>query len=133
MARTSKKADREFNIKKRTAADIVWKAGIYARLSVDGNEKKNESIDTQIEIAKEHLRRIEDTELADCYIDLGKTGTNFEREGFARMMEDIREGNFHPNLINNGKDGVFLLLTALEQAGLRLQKRENRAQKQSQG
>ena len=78
MARTSKKADREFNIKKRTAADIVWKAGIYARLSVDGNEKKNESIDTQIEIAKEHLRRIEDTELADCYIDLGKTGTNFE-------------------------------------------------------
>ena len=91
MARTSKKADREFNIKKRTAADIVWKAGIYARLSVDGNEKKNESIDTQIEIAKEHLRRIEDTELADCYIDLGKTGTNFEREGFARMMEDIRE------------------------------------------
>ena len=69
----------------------VWRAGIYARLSVDGNEKKNESIDTQIEIAKKYLRQIEDAELAACYTDLGKTGTNFKREGFERMMEDIRQ------------------------------------------
>ncbi|MDE7333443.1 MAG: recombinase family protein [Lachnospiraceae bacterium] len=26
-----------------------------------------------------------------CYIDLGKTGTNFEREGFGRLMRDIRQ------------------------------------------
>ena len=31
----------------------IWKGGIYARLSVDKHDKKNESIDTQIEIAKE--------------------------------------------------------------------------------
>lgn len=26
----------------------------------------------------------------DCYTDIGKTGTNFEREGFERMMRDVR-------------------------------------------
>ena len=33
-------------------SECVWNAGIYARLSVDNHGWKNESIDTQIEIAK---------------------------------------------------------------------------------
>ncbi len=68
----------------------IWKAGIYARLSVDKNDKKNESIDTQIEIAKEYVRQSENITLVDCYTDLGKSGTNFEREGFGRLMTDVR-------------------------------------------
>lgn len=69
----------------------IWNAGIYARLSVDNHNQKNDSIDTQIEIAKEYISKSEDIVLADCYTDLGKTGTNFEREGFDRLMKDIRQ------------------------------------------
>lgn len=91
MARTSKREKKEQSVKKTMAVmEPVWKAGIYARLSVDNNDRKNESIDTQIEIAKEYIGRTRDTELIECYIDLGKTGTNFNREGFERMMSDIR-------------------------------------------
>ena len=85
MARTSKRGKRE-----QPAKEPVWKAGIYARLSVDGNDRKNESIDTQIEIAKGYIGQSGDTELIECYTDLGKTGTNFNREGFERMMADVR-------------------------------------------
>lgn len=81
--------------------------GIYARLSVDGAKTcgqkgcrqaktckqvwKNESIDTQIAIAKQYLEQHPEMELYDCYTDLGRTGTNFRREGFERMMQDVRK------------------------------------------
>ncbi len=91
MARTSKREKRGLPGKQaRAPIDPVWKAGIYARLSVDSNERKNESIDTQIEIAKDYIGQTGDIELIECYTDLGKTGTNFNREGFGRMMADVR-------------------------------------------
>lgn len=67
-----------------------YSVGIYARLSVEGDEGKNESIETQIEIAKTFIRRQNDMTIFDCYTDIGKTGTNFKREGFERMMRDVR-------------------------------------------
>ena len=88
MARTSKKAKEiQQSVK---MAECIWNAGIYARLSVDMHDRKNESIDTQIEIAKEYIGKSENIVLAECYTDLGKTGTNFEREGFEKLMADIR-------------------------------------------
>ena len=68
-----------------------FRVGIYARLSVEGAERKNESIDTQIAVAKQYLKEHPEMELYDCYTDLGKTGTNFKREGFERMMQDVRK------------------------------------------
>ncbi len=53
MARTSKKA-KETRLSSRPA-ECIWNAGIYARLSVDKHDQKNESIDTQIEVAKEYI------------------------------------------------------------------------------
>lgn len=75
-----------------------YRAGIYARLSSDQDLKKNESVDVQIEIAKKfvedwnhsHADRIE---VAECYTDLGKTGTNFDRDAFKRLMQDVRMGD----------------------------------------
>lgn len=78
-----------------------YKAGIYARLSSDQNEKKNESVEVQIEIARnfvEEFNRRETGEVieeTDCYIDLGKTGSNFERVGFLRLLQDIRIGKIN--------------------------------------
>ena len=82
MARTSKK--------NKEKSPKVYSVGIYARLSVDANERKHESIETQIEIAKAFISRQKDLGLYDCYTDIGKSGTNFEREGFERMMRDVR-------------------------------------------
>lgn len=88
MARTSRKKQ----ILKNQAPVKMYSVGIYARLSVDGGDRKNESVETQIEIAKEFLRHQKDMVLYECYTDIGKTGTNFQREGFEKMMQDVRSG-----------------------------------------
>lgn len=88
MAGTVKKVNHTPQPNKRPRC--IWKAGVYSRLSVDKDDKKNESIDAQIEIAKEYIMQSDDIVLVDCYSDLGKSGTNFEREGFDRLMTDIR-------------------------------------------
>lgn len=86
MARTSKKKQAAVPVKK----DKVYSVGIYARLSVDGTDRKNESIDNQLELCREYVRSHEDMEIFDCYSDLGKTGTNFQRDDFERLMADVR-------------------------------------------
>lgn len=102
MARTAKKmGTKQSEEQTITVLGSVWKAGIYARLSVDNHDRKNESIETQIEIAKEYIGRTEDMELVDYYTDLGKTGTNFKREGFERMMADIRQKRINCVLVKD--------------------------------
>ncbi len=86
MAKTSRKRKEE-----QGAGGKRFLAGIYVRLSVEADARKNESIDTQIALAKEYIKEHKEIELFDCYIDLGKTGTHFKREGFERMMEDVRK------------------------------------------
>lgn len=97
MARTAK---RYLNGQKLENSQVlVYKTAIYARLSVDHEDKKSESIETQVEMLKEFIRhqngnpdRNSELVLYDVYTDLGKTGTNFERPGFERLMADIRAG-----------------------------------------
>lgn len=93
-------------VSKRTFAPAVevketkvrYKAGIYARLSSDQDRKKNESVEVQVRIAEKHIEELnregkERIEMADRYIDLGKTGSNFNRDEFQRLMQDIRLGD----------------------------------------
>ena len=93
-------------VSKRTFAPAVevketkvrYKAGIYARLSSDQDRKKNESVEVQVKIAEKHIEELnregtERIEIADRYIDLGKTGSNFNRDEFQRLMQDIRLGD----------------------------------------
>ncbi len=89
MARTSRKNRQSGSEVKRVPLKI-YSVGIYARLSVDSSERKNESIDNQIELCRQYVAERDDLELFDCYSDLGRTGTNFEREGFERLMQDVR-------------------------------------------
>lgn len=78
-----------------------YKAGIYARLSSDQDEKKNESVEVQIEIARKFVEEFnrnktgEVIDVIECYTDLGKTGSNFERAGFLRLLQDIRLGEIN--------------------------------------
>lgn len=90
MARTSKKKELSVLDKKGYSDKKIFSVGIYARLSVDHHEEKKESIEMQIEIAEKFIEMQPDFVLYDCYSDLGKTGTNFAREEFNRLMKDVR-------------------------------------------
>lgn len=93
-------------VSKRTFAPVMavkeakacFRAGIYARLSSDQDKKKNESVEVQVKIAEKYIEALnregtERIEIIDRYIDLGKTGSNFERDEFQRLMQDIRLGD----------------------------------------
>ena len=64
--------------------------GVYARLSVEKNNE--ETIQTQIEMLHQYVREHGEYQLVDTYVDNGYTGTDFDRPGFIRMMEDVRTG-----------------------------------------
>ena len=77
-----------------------YKAGIYARLSSDQDKVKNESVEMQVKIAEKYIEELnekqaEQIEVVDRYIDLGKTGSNFRRDEFERLMQDIRLGEIN--------------------------------------
>lgn len=69
-------------------SEKLYSVGIYARLSVDN--KDTESIEAQTEIVKAFIKKQGNMKIFDCYTDIGKTGTSFQREGFERMMQDVR-------------------------------------------
>ena len=80
--------------------DQLFTVAIYLRLSKDdgdfssAEEGKNESnsIHNQRELLRSFLEKHPEMELYDEYKDDGRTGTNFDRPDFKRMMEDVRSG-----------------------------------------
>lgn len=97
MGRVSK---RKTSIYISTKKIVRYNAGIYARISSDHDIVKNESIETQIEIAKEFVEKTnskgsETIEIVDYYRDLGKTGSNFNRDEFKRLLQDVRLGDIN--------------------------------------
>jgi len=80
----------------------VWKTAIYVRLSredeKDGkngnNREQSESIENQINFLKSVVKENRWI-LVDIYKDDGYTGTNFDRPGFQRMLEDIEKGKIN--------------------------------------
>lgn len=74
-----------------------YKVGLYIRLSKEDIDKYHDvslSVENQI-IALENYVKENNYELYDKYIDDGYTGTNFDRPGFKRMIEDIEQGKIN--------------------------------------
>lgn len=75
----------------------VWNVAIYARVSTDKKEQV-ESIPAQVESLKQWLMKksLDDEnyqyKLFGIYEDCGFSGSNFNREDFARMKNDIDKG-----------------------------------------
>lgn len=100
MARTSKRyLNKAENVEKLVLLIEEYSVGIYSRLSVDNDDKKSESIENQIEIIRQYIAdknrepdRKQKFEVYDTYIDRGISGTSFERAGFDRLMDDVRNG-----------------------------------------
>lgn len=71
----------------------TWQAALYIRLSkedMDKNKTESASIANQREILKEYLKLHPDIEHVDTYVDDGYSGTDFDRPGWTRLMQDIR-------------------------------------------
>lgn len=70
-----------------------YKVAKYMRLSRDdGDDRESESIENQRDIIDNYTQGKEDLEIVQEYVDDGFTGTNFNRPGFQKMLQDIEEG-----------------------------------------
>ena len=71
----------------------LWRAALYIRLSRDDGDKlESNSVTNQRAILREFVKLHPDIAIHDTYIDDGWSGTNFDRPGFVRMMEDVYAG-----------------------------------------
>lgn len=93
MARKSRKKTNENII---TTNKNKYSVGVYARLSSLTDIKKDEiSIENQINIALDYIKDKEELSLCEIYSDTNKTGTNFERNGFEKLLEDVKSGKIN--------------------------------------
>ncbi|MCD7717199.1 MAG: recombinase family protein [Lachnospiraceae bacterium] len=72
-----------------------YNTAVYLRLSRDdGDEGKAESnsITSQRDLLRSFIRKHDDMEIYDFYVDDGWSGANFDRPGYKRMMEDVKAG-----------------------------------------
>lgn len=101
MARKSRKVD-FVNVGKAAVTTAVkeekpiFRAGLYARLSLESEANKERgTIENQMGLLKKFVEGADDIVVEHEYMDVSKTGTNFERSGFEEMMRDIRDGRIN--------------------------------------
>ncbi|MGI5984670.1 MAG: recombinase family protein [Clostridiales bacterium] len=79
----------------------AWKTAAYIRLSREdadtrsGEKAESESVVNQQQIIGDFIASQPDLGDHLTFIDDGLTGTNFDRPGFQRMMEEIHKGNIN--------------------------------------
>ncbi len=61
----------------------------------DGDDRESESIENQRDILDSYINEHEELEDAGEYVDDGYTGTNFNRPGFKKMLQDIESGKIN--------------------------------------
>jgi DNA invertase Pin-like site-specific DNA recombinase len=77
-------------------ANIIYNTAIYARLSVeDSQDKKSDSINSQVYLIQQYIKERPYLTLTATFTDEGETGTNFNRDGFNAMMEQVRLGKIN--------------------------------------
>lgn len=73
-----------------------WLLGVYGRRSFDdGEDSESYTIKNQKALIESFLENKPNVLIEDYYIDDGYTGTNFERPGFKRLMQDIVNGRIN--------------------------------------
>ena len=75
------------------AGDKVYRAGLYARISVETERKREaDTIGNQLQLLKDYVSEHSDLTVFDIYSDDDISGTDFIRPEFSRMMNDLRDG-----------------------------------------
>ena len=68
-----------------------WNVAAYLRLSKEDNENmESNSIVNQRELIEQYIGNKSDLQLVDYYIDDGYSGTNFNRPGFRKLLQDMK-------------------------------------------
>ena len=94
MARTKRKVNPLLPVPAQEAPKVrIYQTAGYVRLSVEDSGKPGaDTIEAQKELVLGCSEAQEDMQFCGLYCDNGRTGTNFERPDFERLMEDVRSG-----------------------------------------
>ncbi len=77
-------------------AEELYNVAVYLRLSKDDGEAgkaESNSITSQRDIIRSFIRKQNNMEIFDFYVDDGWSGANFDRPAFKRMKADIEAGH----------------------------------------
>ena len=79
-----------------------WTIGLYPRLSFDerGEEESN-SVANQIKMMKDYLVDKDDIIIYKSYPDDGHTGTDFNRPGYLKMLDDIQKRKINAVIVKD--------------------------------
>ena len=77
--------------KELSNGNATWVIGIYVRLSKEDRNSVSLSIINQIKRTAKFLKNFKDFIIYDIYIDDGKTGTDFDRNDYLRLQEDVKK------------------------------------------
>lgn len=70
---------------------MEYNVAAYLRLSKEDNENiESNSIVNQRELIEQYISNKDDLQIVDYYIDDGYSGTNFNRPGFRRLLQDMK-------------------------------------------
>ena len=84
----------------------IWQVAIYIRLSQEDSDNgegkiESNSVTSQKTLINEFVEENDDLIVYDTYVDDGYTGTDFNRPGFQRLLEDMRKGNINCVLVKD--------------------------------
>ena len=83
-------------------ASPVYKAAAYIRLSREtSGSRERDTIGNQTDLVESFIRRQDDLELYETYVDDSVSGTTFSRPGFDRMLADMRGGRFQAIVVKD--------------------------------
>ena len=88
----------------RREEDNLFKVGMYLRLSQEDKIKKDKesnSIENQRSIIKNYIDKNDDLVFINEYVDDGFTGTSFNRPGFQKMLEDLKNSKIDTIIVKD--------------------------------
>lgn len=97
MARTKRKINPLVQTSEPSAPEAkIYKAAAYVRLSVEDSGKPGaDTIEGQKALLTSFIESKSDMELTALFCDNGRTGTDFDRPQFEKMMEEVRKGRIN--------------------------------------
>lgn len=94
MARKSRKNNKEI-VKDKNICNR-YNVGAYVRLSrIDNVKENNDSIQNQKNIILDYIKQNSEFNLFNIYEDTNFSGTNFNRDGFEMLIDDVKKGKIN--------------------------------------
>ena len=90
-------AGRKYKYYVNEIKNIIWSTALYIRLSqedddvLETDKLESNSITSQKTLLNEFVEEHSDLAVFDTYVDDGFTGTDFNRPGFQRLLEDMKK------------------------------------------